>query len=172
MNEDNNQKVSPTDRADELLARAGETVGLIAGMVGVRLARVAAFAREEAEDLWAEAQSVRRQGTENLSSGADKATVAIRRDAGQPEDTREEGVPSGGRVTADATNALRTEPEERKPQTEQDAGPGGETVAIDATPAARRHAEELGVDLRQTKGSGPGGRIRASDVRKAARNSL
>lgn len=172
MNEDNNQKVSPTDRADELLARAGETVGLIAGMLGVRLARVVAFAREEAEDLWAEAQSVRRQGTENLSSGADKATVAIRRDAGQPEDTREEGVLSGGRVTADATNALRTEPEERKPQTEQDAGPGGETVAIDATPAARRHAEELGVDLRQTKGSGPGGRIRASDVRKAARNSL
>jgi hypothetical protein len=95
MNEDNNQKVSPTDRADELLARAGETVGLIAGMVGVRLARVAAFAREEAEDLWAEAQSVRRQGTENLSSAADKATVAIRRDPGQPEGTREEGVPSG-----------------------------------------------------------------------------
>jgi pyruvate/2-oxoglutarate dehydrogenase complex dihydrolipoamide acyltransferase (E2) component len=171
MNEDNNQKVSPTDRADELLARAGETVGLIAGMVGVRLARVAAFAREEAEDLWAEAQSVRRQSAENLSRAADKATVAIRRDPEQPEGTREEGVPSGGRVTADATNTLRTEPEESKPQAEQDAGPGGETVAIDATPAARRHAEELGVDLRQAKGSGPDGRISVSDVRKAARHS-
>jgi pyruvate dehydrogenase E2 component (dihydrolipoamide acetyltransferase) len=38
--------------------------------------------------------------------------------------------------------------------------PGG----VKATPVARRMAEELGVDLRQVKGSGPDGRIRKADV--------
>jgi pyruvate dehydrogenase E2 component (dihydrolipoamide acetyltransferase) len=38
--------------------------------------------------------------------------------------------------------------------------PGG----VKATPVARRVAEELGVDLRQVKGTGPNGRIRKADV--------
>lgn len=38
--------------------------------------------------------------------------------------------------------------------------------AIDATDAARRKAQELDIDLREVRGSGPGGRITVNDVRK------
>lgn len=37
---------------------------------------------------------------------------------------------------------------------------------VEATDAARRKARELGVDLREVRGSGPGGRIRIDDVRR------
>lgn len=53
------QRRSPTERADELLGRAGQTVGMFASLAGYRVARIAAFAREEIEDMWADAQSLR-----------------------------------------------------------------------------------------------------------------
>ncbi len=42
----------------------------------------------------------------------------------------------------------------------------GSQEEIEATDAARRKARELGVNLREVRGSGPGGRIRVDDVRK------
>ena len=48
-----------TARAEELVDRMGEGVGHLASLAGWRLLRAAAFVREEAEDVWAEAQSVR-----------------------------------------------------------------------------------------------------------------
>ena len=44
--------------------------------------------------------------------------------------------------------------------TASDEFPGG----VKATPVARRLARELGVDLRQVSGTGPGGRVRKTDV--------
>ena len=49
-----------TERAEELVDRVGESVGHLASLAGWRMLKVAAFVREEAEDVWAEAQSVRR----------------------------------------------------------------------------------------------------------------
>ena len=49
-----------TARAEELVDRMGEGVGHLASLAGWRILRAAAFVREEAEDVWAEAQSVRR----------------------------------------------------------------------------------------------------------------
>ena len=49
-----------TERAEELVDRVGESVGNFASLAGWRILKVAAFVREEAEDVWAEAQSVRR----------------------------------------------------------------------------------------------------------------
>jgi pyruvate/2-oxoglutarate dehydrogenase complex dihydrolipoamide acyltransferase (E2) component len=43
-----------------LVDRLGESVGNFASLAGWRMLKVAAFVREEAEDVWAEAQSVRR----------------------------------------------------------------------------------------------------------------
>jgi pyruvate dehydrogenase E2 component (dihydrolipoamide acetyltransferase) len=40
--------------------------------------------------------------------------------------------------------------------------------AVEATPAVRALARELGVDLAQVEGTGPGGRITAADVRRTA----
>ncbi len=48
-----------TARAEELVDRVGESVGHLASLAGWRILRAAAFVREEAEDVWAEAQSVR-----------------------------------------------------------------------------------------------------------------
>ena len=73
MSEDQGQgsKRSATERADEILNRAGWTAGLFASMIGMRLARIAAFAREEAEDMWAEAQSMRCQNGEDVGAATE-----------------------------------------------------------------------------------------------------
>lgn len=46
--------------------------------------------------------------------------------------------------------------------------PSPPAEGVRASPLARRLAEELGVDLRQVQGTGPGGRITEADVRRAA----
>jgi pyruvate dehydrogenase E2 component (dihydrolipoamide acetyltransferase) len=46
--------------------------------------------------------------------------------------------------------------------------PDPKPARVQATPLVRRVAEELGVDLEQVRGTGPGGRITEDDVRGAA----
>lgn len=46
--------------------------------------------------------------------------------------------------------------------------PAMEALPVPASPATRRLARELGVDLRRVRPSGPGGRVTAEDVRRAA----
>jgi len=48
-----------TARAEDAIDQAGERVGQFAALLGRRLQVLAARAREEAEDIWAEAQSMR-----------------------------------------------------------------------------------------------------------------
>ena len=140
-----------TERADELLNRAGWVAGMVGSMVGMRLARIAAFAREEAEDLWAEAQSMRRQNNVNMGATASNVAETDREKKVQPE---EDSEPDGKVETLVAT------------------GPEGDVETIEATTAARRHAEELGVDLRQVEGTGEGGRITAADVKRKAKSNF
>lgn len=59
------QTSSPTaadrmQRAEEMVDRIGEQVGQYVSVLGHQLLRLAARAREEAEDIWEEAQSIRR----------------------------------------------------------------------------------------------------------------
>jgi hypothetical protein len=51
------------DRAEDQLDEMGRVVGSFLSAVGRRLNKAAAVAREELEDLWAEAQSIRRGDT-------------------------------------------------------------------------------------------------------------
>ena len=147
-----------TERADEFLSRVGWTAGLLGSMIRVRLARVAAFAREEAEDMWAEAQSIRRQNEGNLGATVGKAA------RGKAE-SKQEAEPEGEARASAAT----AEAEEQKPEPERSAATNGEAAeTIKATSTARRRAEELGVDLREIQGTGAGGQITASDVKKKA----
>ncbi|MCS6964717.1 MAG: 2-oxo acid dehydrogenase subunit E2 [Thermoflexus sp.] len=68
------------------------------------------------------------------------------------------GTGPGGRVTkADVEMYLARQRMEEAPK-----------GAVRAVPAARRLARELGVDLREVKGTGPGGRIQSADVLRAA----
>jgi pyruvate dehydrogenase E2 component (dihydrolipoamide acetyltransferase) len=57
------------------------------------------------------------------------------------------------------------EPEERKPQPQPVAKPNGGRVK--ASPIAKRIASEIGVELSQIEGTGPGGRIVRADVEAA-----
>jgi hypothetical protein len=49
------------ERAEEVVDRLGQRAGEIGSQVGQCVLRLAARAREEAEDIWAEAQSMRRR---------------------------------------------------------------------------------------------------------------
>ena len=49
-------------RAEEIVDHLGEQIGHYATLLGHGLLRLAARAREEAEDIWAEAQDIRRRG--------------------------------------------------------------------------------------------------------------
>jgi hypothetical protein len=48
-----------TERAEELVDRMGRTIAHVASLAALRMRKVTARAREEAEDVWAEAQSIR-----------------------------------------------------------------------------------------------------------------
>ena len=50
---------SATARADAMVDRAGAQLGTLTALVSHQLRRAAALAREEAEDVWAEAQQIR-----------------------------------------------------------------------------------------------------------------
>ena len=52
-----------TERAEELADRMGQRLGYAASLLNVRIRKVLALAREEAEDIWAEAQSMSRRDT-------------------------------------------------------------------------------------------------------------
>lgn len=55
------QSVRPAEeRAEELVDRMGQRLGHLAALAALRILKVAALARETAEDVWAEAQSIRR----------------------------------------------------------------------------------------------------------------
>ncbi len=51
---------TPTERAEVVVDRLGERVGQWLSVAGYQLRKAAARAREEAEDIWAEAQAIRR----------------------------------------------------------------------------------------------------------------
>jgi len=46
---------------------------------------------------------------------------------------------------------------------------GGSASDVPATPATRRLAREIGVDITEVSGSGPGGRVTAADVKESSR---
>lgn len=119
--QDGSSRRPATERAEELVDRLGESVGQFASLAGLRFLRVAALVREGAEDVWAEAQSVRR-------------------------------AQSMRRQNLEAESGRAAEP-------------------IKATDVARRTAEELGVDLREVRGTGVNGRITAGDVKRKKKES-
>ncbi|MCS7261675.1 MAG: 2-oxo acid dehydrogenase subunit E2 [Anaerolineae bacterium] len=74
--------------------------------------------------------------------------------------TRVRGSGPGGRIREEDVRAFVEA--QKAQETVEEAG------GVRASPLARRLARELGVDLAQVRGSGPGGRIREEDVRAFA----
>jgi hypothetical protein len=54
------QASAPVDRAEDVLDEVGKKLGGLLSVASNKLRKAAAVAKEEVEDLWAEAQSIRR----------------------------------------------------------------------------------------------------------------
>jgi hypothetical protein len=54
---------SATERAEALLDGMGEQINHFAALAGPSIRKFVALAREEAEDIWAEAQEIRRSNS-------------------------------------------------------------------------------------------------------------
>jgi hypothetical protein len=52
-----------TERAEELVDHLAQRIGHFTALTGLQLQRAAARAREEAEDMWAEAQNIRQESS-------------------------------------------------------------------------------------------------------------
>ena len=102
-------------------------------------------------------EQIRRQGEVD-------ATDAARRNARELgiDITEIEGTGSDGRVTVDDVKNFAEAAE---------GGVAGEEGELNASDAARRQAEELGVDLSQVEGTGPGGLVTVKDVRSLGEES-
>jgi pyruvate dehydrogenase E2 component (dihydrolipoamide acetyltransferase) len=64
-----------------------------------------------------------------------------------------------------------SEPEPEPARAESDGGGDSDGERVKASPVARRMARDLGVELAQLEGSGPGGRIVKADVEAAAKEN-
>ncbi|RLG39233.1 MAG: 2-oxo acid dehydrogenase subunit E2, partial [Thermoproteota archaeon] len=73
-------------------------------------------------------------------------------------------VQEGEEVPVLTVLAVVAAPGERISEEEYRREPPSEAVEVRASPAARRLAREYGVDLREVRGTGPGGRITREDV--------
>jgi pyruvate dehydrogenase E2 component (dihydrolipoamide acetyltransferase) len=110
-------------------------------------------------------------GSEDSGGGeAEQPADEAKEEAPSAEDEPEEAEAEPEEDEADASgNGKREEaPEPAPAQAEAPSGNGGGD-RIKASPVAKRMAREMGVELGELKGSGPGGRIVKADVEAAAK---
>ena len=149
--EDQSLAIVMTDKASvEIPSPVTGTVMQLAGEVGQMLAVGAELAGIELNAAGVEPDSA---GKRTATGHAVAASETI-------------AAGSGGRA-GPAAQAGQAMPPPADAQASTRAG--GEKPL--ASPSVRRHARELGVDLRQVPGSGPGGRVRHEDVETFAARS-
>jgi pyruvate dehydrogenase E2 component (dihydrolipoamide acetyltransferase) len=125
-----------------------------------------AGARAEAEEARADGAEEEREAGAQAEAAAGEEAERTRVEAGDEAAAEGEargaaGAEAGGGETQ-AGDGPGTATRERRP-----AGGDGDG-RVKASPVARRMARELGVELAQLEGSGPGGRIVKADVEAAA----
>lgn len=104
---------------------------------------------------------------EEAETGAKKDAEPEGKAEDKAEKTEPEDVKSGDEPAAEAPQPARQQAVPApQPQTPDGASPAP------AAPATRRFARELGVDLHQVPGSGPGGRIVREDVQAHVRQTM
>jgi pyruvate dehydrogenase E2 component (dihydrolipoamide acetyltransferase) len=129
---------------------------------------------EESEEA-SEGEAAEVPAEKEAAEEGERAEVAEEEQVSQAEETEDEKAESA------------EQPKERKPSrppAAEEPGPvkqredgrpaatDGKRIPAPAAPATRRLARELGVDLHQLSGSGPGGRITREDVKAFARQSI
>jgi pyruvate dehydrogenase E2 component (dihydrolipoamide acetyltransferase) len=90
---------------------------------------------------------------------------------GQPEKTEAPREPSRRGEVVEITRGARHAPAAAPAAAQQEPAAEAEPAAA-AAPSVRRLARELGVDIRQVSGTGPGGRISVEDVEAFVKHAL
>ncbi|MFL5781109.1 MAG: dihydrolipoamide acetyltransferase family protein [Thermoleophilaceae bacterium] len=93
-------------------------------------------------------------------------------DAGEPADADEPESSNGGSEKAEQVVAKAEEAKSKAKEAKQALSGNGASSdgdRVKASPVARRMAKDMGVELAQLEGSGPGGRIVKADVEAAAK---
>ncbi len=100
------------------------------------------------------------------------AEEARAEEAARPQEATEEQVAAAFDVQPREEAVPEEKPQERAappgPPAAEREPPPERQGPVPASPSTRRLAREMGVDLRQVRGSGPGGRVTAEDVRSFA----
>jgi pyruvate dehydrogenase E2 component (dihydrolipoamide acetyltransferase) len=110
---------------------------------------------------------IARIGEAGEESGKQKAESAESEEEEDSAEEAEDEEPDAEEEDAEEGDAEEEPSEEREHATASSNGSdGGERVK--ASPVARRMANELGVDIADVQGSGPGGRILKADVQAAS----
>ena len=147
-----------------IVAKEGDTLP-----VGETIARLGdgseSGGEDEGGDEEPKAEEDEEPSDEDEDSGEDEA-------AEEDESADKEPATASGDDGDDSSgNGKRDEaPEPAPAQAEAPSGNGGGD-RVKASPVAKRMAREMGVELGQLKGSGPGGRIVKADVEAAAKGS-
>src|SRR4051794_31022920 len=96
--------------------------------------------------------------------GEDSGQAAGGREEGSDEPEEEPQAEETGAAEEAEDKKTETATKERPPET------GDGNGRVKASPVARRMARDLGIELAQLEGSGPGGRIVKADVEAAAKS--
>src|ERR671910_1567003 len=93
-------------------------------------------------------------------------------EAPKAEEPRPEPKPETPKRRADVVEMKPAQAKPSAPAPAQQQGAAADAASIPAAPSARRLARELGVNIQDIQGSGPGGRISIDDVTAYARRLL
>jgi pyruvate dehydrogenase E2 component (dihydrolipoamide acetyltransferase) len=119
-----------------------------------------------------EAEEAEEPEAQEEEAQEEEAEEGPKKEAGKAE-KREEGAQAAAQGVETAAAESTAEPEER----ERPAPGGGPEIPksaggkVPASPSTRRLAREIGVDITQVSGTGPGGRVTAEDVKRHSRES-
>ncbi len=93
--------------------------------------------------------------------------------AAAPADTSSDGQPAAApSVPTPAAPAVQPAPAPAATAVAAAPGPGESTLPPPASPEVRRRARELGINIYEVQGTGPGGRITMEDVERTVRQRL
>ena len=90
----------------------------------------------------------------------------------QPQEPQERQEPQEPRPRASVTNIAAARPAPQAPAAPPAPAPASQLTAAPAAPSVRRLAREIGVDVTQVPGTGPGGRITQDDVKEFAKRVM
>jgi pyruvate dehydrogenase E2 component (dihydrolipoamide acetyltransferase) len=131
-------------------------------------------------------KSEEKEGKEKEKAGKEKSGKEDKKETDEPEeedrqeeDSGEEAAEKKGKAgEKDMKEQESKEPEEEKEEKEEKElsgekeDPGKPAAEVPAPPSVRRLAREIGVDVRNVRGSGPESRITMDDVKAFAKKQL